>query len=77
MTELDTTIIESNANEMVADATNAKPPADEALVGLDVEENADPNLIDLNQFLCEFGEGLMDSVSKLNPPVYDGLDNPG
>ena len=34
-----------------------------------------PNVIDLNQFLNEFGAGLMDSVSKQHPPVYDGVPN--
>jgi GTPase SAR1 family protein len=30
------------------------------------------NVIDLPRFLTEFGAGLMDSVSKQHPPIYDG-----
>lgn len=39
------------------------------------EEQAESNIVDLNQFLNEFGAGLMDSVSKQHPPVYDGEPN--
>ncbi len=36
------------------------------------EEQQQSNIIELPQFLTEFGAGLMDSVSKQHPPVYDG-----
>ncbi len=51
---------------------------EKAAVELDeqsTEEAQEPNVIDLNQFLTEFGAGLMTSVSKQHPPIYDGTPN--
>jgi len=39
------------------------------------EEQQESNIVDLNRFLNEFGAGLMDSVSKQHPAVYDGVPN--
>ena len=39
------------------------------------EEQQESNVVDLTQFLNEFGAGLMDSVSKQHPPVYNGEAN--
>lgn len=30
------------------------------------------NIIPLSQFVADFGEGLLEAVSRQNPPVYDG-----
>jgi len=38
-------------------------------------EKSSENTIALSQFLYEFGEGLMQSVSRLYPPVYDGSND--
>ena len=40
------------------------------------QNNQEENVISLTQFIDELGEGLMESVSKQNPPVYDGVPNP-
>ncbi len=48
---------------------NQTIPAEDMTEG--EEETAD-HVVDLNSFLAEFGEGLMDAVSKQHPPVYDG-----
>ncbi len=51
---------------------------EKAAVELDeqsTDEAQDSNVIDLNQFLTEFGAGLMTSVSKQHPPIYDGTPN--
>ncbi len=42
---------------------------------LSTDEQQESNVIELNQFLTEFGAGLMTSVSKQHPPVYDGTPN--
>ena len=39
-------------------------------------EQDSEHVIELNQFLTEFGVGLMDAVSKQHPPIYDGTPNP-
>jgi len=39
-------------------------------------EQDSEHVIELNQFLTEFGMGLMDAVSKQHPPIYDGTPNP-
>jgi superfamily II DNA or RNA helicase len=41
----------------------------------DQNSEPEPNVIALTQFLEEFSAGLMDSVSRLYPPVYDGNAN--
>ena len=45
---------------------------DENLLKNDADEF---HTVNLNQFLTEFGDGLMDAVSRLNPPVYDGSND--
>lgn len=32
--------------------------------------------VDLNDFIEEFGDGLLESLSRSHPPVYDGVGNP-
>ncbi len=31
------------------------------------------NVIPLSTFITDFGDGLLDAVSRQNPPVYDGI----
>ncbi|MCK5663314.1 MAG: DEAD/DEAH box helicase [Thiotrichaceae bacterium] len=39
----------------------------------EIEQNeSDPSVIPLTDFISNFGKGLMDSVQRQNPPVYDG-----
>ncbi len=40
------------------------------------EQEQDLNAIPLTEFLKDFGCGLMDSVSKQNPPIFDNNANP-
>uniref|UniRef100_UPI002635B9D9 SNF2-related protein n=1 Tax=uncultured Salinicola sp. TaxID=1193542 RepID=UPI002635B9D9 len=37
---------------------------------------ASDNLIALNDFIDEFGAGLLDTLNHTHPPVYDGRGNP-
>jgi len=34
------------------------------------------NIIPLSQFVADFGDGLLEAVTRQNPPVYDGTPNP-
>lgn len=43
-------------------------------VQLEIVE-ASANVISLTQFITDFGDDLLDAVSRQNPPVYDGLPN--
>lgn len=45
------------------------------LAGCDEVQPAS-NVIELSQFLDDFGRGLMDSVSNQNPPVFDNNIKP-
>ena len=40
------------------------------------EDRPESNVIELSHFLDDFGKGLMDSVSKQNPPVFDSNIKP-
>jgi hypothetical protein len=42
----------------------------------DETEQALGNVLPLNQFINQFGENLMEAVSRQNPPVYNGVPNP-
>ncbi len=42
---------------------------------IELSDEEETNVIGLNQFLTEFGSGLMASVSKQHPPIYDGTPN--
>jgi len=33
--------------------------------------------VSLTDFIAEFGEGLLDSLNRSNPPVYAGAAHPG
>jgi len=37
---------------------------------------ADDAVIPLQQFVADFGDGLLDAVARQNPPVYDGTPDP-
>ncbi|MBA1445564.1 MAG: DEAD/DEAH box helicase family protein [Gammaproteobacteria bacterium] len=37
---------------------------------------SEPNVIPLSTFIADFGDGLLDAVSRQNPPVYDGTPDP-
>ncbi|PKM38198.1 MAG: hypothetical protein CVV06_01925 [Gammaproteobacteria bacterium HGW-Gammaproteobacteria-10] len=51
--------------------------AQESNIEQESNREQEPNAIPLNDFLTEFGNGLMASVSKRLPPVYDpGRPNP-
>ncbi len=39
-------------------------------------DQPDLNTIPLSQFIADFGQDLMNAVSRQNPPVYDGNANP-
>ncbi len=39
-------------------------------------DQPDLNTIPLNQFIADFGQDLMNAVSRQNPPIYDGNANP-
>lgn len=44
----------------------------------DVQSNSTEALADvipLTQFISDFGDDLLNAVSRQNPPVYDGLPN--
>jgi hypothetical protein len=40
------------------------------------QDQNDLNSIPLNQFIADFGQDLMNAVSRQNPPVYNGTANP-
>lgn len=40
------------------------------------ECTSEPNVIPLSTFITDFGDGLLDAVSRQNPPVYDGIPDP-
>ena len=42
---------------------------------LQIEEEPQ-NAIPLTQFVADFGDDLLDAVSRQNPPVYEGKSNP-
>ena len=42
----------------------------------DQAETADQAVIPLQQFVADFGDGLLDAVARQNPPVYDGTPDP-
>lgn len=59
---------------------NGQLVAEEREVIADETVNLDEsiqNQIPLNQFIQDFGEGLMAAVANQNPPIYDGSPNPG
>ncbi|MCO8166193.1 SNF2-related protein [Pseudomonas sp. 21LCFQ02] len=39
--------------------------------------NHTPTTLNLTDFIEEFGEGLLDSLNRSNPPVFTGHNNPG
>ena len=43
-------------------------------VQLEIAE-ASTNVIPLTQFITDFGDDLLDAVSRQNPPIYDGIPN--
>lgn len=55
------------------------PLSNKAVSGLDTdaalsdELTAEDLKINLNDFIAEFGDGLLDSVNQSNPPVYSGM----
>ena len=67
------TCTELNDDPVIAESTEASaPPADEALSATaDLGE-----VIPMSDFIQLFGDGLLDSVKALNPPVYDGSPDP-
>jgi hypothetical protein len=60
-------------------ATTIDPQDAELKPDFEGEQNSDQpdlNTIPLNQFIADFGQDLMNAVSRQNPPVYDGNANP-
>ena len=37
---------------------------------------ADELVVPLSDFVADFGDGLLEAVSRLNPPIYDGIHSP-
>ena len=42
-----------------------------------IEASQQPEVIPLNDFIREFGEGLLNAVQQQNPPIYDGVPDLG
>lgn len=60
-------------------ATSIDQQDAEINTSLELDQNSGPqdlNTIPLNQFIADFGQDLMNAVSRQNPPVYDGSANP-
>lgn len=56
--------------ESVAEITVELEPDTEELV------QGEPGVISLNQFVADFGAGLLEAVNQQNPPVFDGTPDP-
>lgn len=50
--------------------------SDAPLQGDLLDPNASPLTLSLSDFVAEFGEGLLDSLNRANPPVYTGQPRP-
>lgn len=57
-------------DESVAEIEVELEPGTEELV------QDEPGAIPLNQFVADFGAGLLEAVNQQNPPVYDGMPDP-
>ena len=42
-----------------------------------IEASQQQEVIPLNDFIREFGEGLLSAVQQQNPPIYDGVPDLG
>jgi superfamily II DNA or RNA helicase len=54
---------------------DSEPSAESA--GIEPAQEVSAEVIPLSRFVADFGDGLMQAVSRQNPPVYDGRPNPG
>lgn len=71
--KIDPTVI-SLSHEKFSDKSPENMSDDELLVALANDDIVNKDLnINLNDFIAEFGEGLLDSVNQSNPPVYQGM----
>lgn len=71
--KIDPTVI-SLSNEKFSDKSPEDMSDDELLEALATDDITDKDLnINLNDFIADFGEGLLDSVNKSNPSVYSGM----